>query len=335
MVNFILTIAVFVGFQMILALGMNVVWGYAGLLNLSYFIYYAVGAYVTGTLMLNKATPPITTYIFGYHWPFALAALGGLVAAGLLATVIGSALLGSRLQPDYFPIVTLVLASASIQFISQKQNLFNGFSGLIGVRSPFPDAWGPTATSVAYVVLVFGCVLVVAVFCGILRRSGLGRQMRAVRDDQVAASAYGINIYRTKLKAHVIGGVIAAVAGSLTVVYAGAFNPSGWSIGETLVALSCVFVGGTGNNLGVMTGAAIVVVVFSEGVQLLLPYVPGIPISSNALAIGHPVALNILVLIILRFRRQGLIPEHVQNPYPSDQRRVPTPLMAGAVAVER
>lgn len=335
MINFLLTIAVFVGFQMILALGMNVIWGYAGLLNLSYFIYYAVGAYVTGTLMLAKATPPITTYIFGYGWPFPAAVLGGLVAAGLLAAVIGAALLGSRLQPDYFPIVTLVLASAAIQFISQRQDLFNGFSGLIGVHTPFPDAWGPTKSAVAFALLVTFFVVCVATFCGVLRRSGLGRQMRAVRDDQVAASAYGINIFQTKLKAHIIGGVIAAVAGSLTVVYAGAFNPSGWAIGETLVALSCVFVGGTGNNLGVMVGASIVVVVFSEGVQLLLPYVPGIPLDSNALAIGHPVALNILVLLILRFRRQGLVPERAQKPYPPDDgvvRREPSlvPSVAGS-----
>jgi hypothetical protein len=85
----------------------------------------------------------------------------------------------------------------------------------------------------------------------------------------------------------------------------------------------------------VMVGASIVVVVFSEGVQLLLPYVPGIPISSNALAIGHPVALNILVLVILRFRRQGLIPEHVQKPYPPDELKAPTPMLVTAAAVDR
>jgi ABC-type branched-subunit amino acid transport system permease subunit len=320
MLSFGLTVLTFVGFQMILALGMNVLWGFTGLLNLAYIVYYAVGAYVTGVLMLPKAQPPITEYVLGLSLPFPVAALGGLLAAGLVAAILGSLFLGSRLQPMYFPIVTLVTASAAIQFVSQSQGLFNGFSGIISVPSALPASLSVTANAALYVLLVFLLVAVVAAFCGVLRRSGLGRRMRAVREDEVAASAYGINVFTTKLKAHIIGGVIAGLVGALTVVYAGSFSPSGWAIGETLVALSCVFVGGTGNNIGSMIGAAIVVVVFSEGTQLLLPYVPGIPADSNALAIGQPVALNVLLIIILLVRPRGLLPERTQRIFATEVR---------------
>jgi branched-chain amino acid transport system permease protein len=317
MLSFTLTVLTFVGFQMILASGMNVLWGMTGLLNLAYIVYYAFAAYITSVLMLPKAQPPITSYVLGLSLPFWLAALGGLVAAGILAAVVGTIFLGSRLQPMYFPIVTLVTASAAIQFVSQDQGLFNGFSGVISVPSPFPVSLSVTATAVWFVVLIFVIVGIVAAFCGVLRRSGLARRMRAVRDDEVAASAYGINVFTTKLKAHIIGGVISGAAGILTVAYAGAFSPSGWAIGETLVALSCVFVGGSGNQLGAMIGAAIVVVIFSEGTQLALPYLPGISADSNVIAIGQPVALNALVIVILLLRPRGLIPEPLQRIFPS------------------
>lgn len=313
---FILTILTFVGFQMILALGMNVLWGFDGLLNLSYIVYYAFGAYVTGTLMLPKDSPPQTYYILGLHLSFVPAAIVGLAASALLAAVVGWLFLGSRLRPEYFPIVTLVAASAALQFVSQDQTLFNGFAGLIAIPQPFGASLSQTTYDVLFMVLVFAVAAAVALFCGRLRRSGLGRQMRAVREDSLAASAYGINIFRTKMKAHVIGGVISAAAGILTIVYVGAFSPSGWSIGETIVALSCVFIGGSGNNLGAMVGAAIVVVVFNEGTQLLLPLVPGLSSSSAIIAEIQPVALNLLVIVFLRWRQEGLIPERVPNLYP-------------------
>lgn len=315
MTGFILTIITFVGFQMLLSLGMNVLWGYDGLLNLSYIVYYGFGAYVTGTLMLPKASPPITYYVFGSNLPFIPAAIIGVVATGVLAAIVGWVFLGKRLRPEYFPIVTLVAASAALQFVSQDQPLFNGFAGLIAVPQPFGASLSVTGYAVVFVLFVFAFVAVAAVFCEVLRRSGLGRQMRAVREDALAASAYGINIFRTKMKAHVIGGVISAIAGILTIVYVGAFAPSGWSIGETIVALSCVFIGGSGNNVGAMVGAAIVVVVFNEGTQILLPLVPGLSSSSAVIAEIQPVALNVLVILVLRWRQQGLIPERVQDLY--------------------
>lgn len=316
MSNFILTIITFVGFQMLLALGMNVMWGFNGMLNLAYIVYYAFGAYVTATLMLPKAQPPQTSYILGLHLAFLPAAAIGLVASGLLAAVVGYVFLGRRLRPEYFPIVTLVAASAALQFVSQDQPLFNGFAGLISVPQPFGSSLSETTYNIVFVLVVFAVVAVVAAFCSVLRRSGLGRHMRAIREDELAASAYGINVFRTKLKAHVIGGVISAAAGILTIVYVGAFAPSGWSIGETIVALSCVFIGGSGNNLGAMVGAAIVVVVFNEGTQILLPLIPGLSSSSAVIAEAQPVALNLLVIVVLRWRQKGLIPEHVQELYP-------------------
>lgn len=324
MISFVLTIITFVGFQMLLSLGMNVLWGYDGLLNLSYIVYYAFGAYLTGTLMLPKATPPSTSYILGLHMPFIPAALISLVATGLLAAVVGWVFLGNRLRPEYFPIVTLVAASAALQFVSQDQGVFNGFAGLISVPQPFGASMSPTAYGMLFALLVFLVVGVVGLFCRRLRRSGLGRQMRAVREDSLAASAYGINVFRTKMKAHVVGGVISGVVGILTMVYVGAFAPSGWSIGETIVALSCVFIGGSGNNLGAMVGAAIVVVLFNEGTQLLLPLVPGLSSSSAIIAEIQPVALNLLVIVVLRWRQQGLIPEHVQNLYPERKSQIAT-----------
>ncbi len=107
MTNFVLTIIIFVGFQMLLALGMNVMWGFTGMLNLAYIVYYAFGAYLTATLMLPKAQPPYTSYILGLHMPFLLAATIGLVASGLLAAVVGYVFLGRRRRGISGPSVRL------------------------------------------------------------------------------------------------------------------------------------------------------------------------------------------------------------------------------------
>ncbi|MHB1940764.1 MAG: branched-chain amino acid ABC transporter permease [Candidatus Dormibacteria bacterium] len=311
MFGFLLTVLTYVGFQVILTLGLNIQFGVTGMLNLAYIVFMAVGAYVTAVVMLPPAQPPFTYYVLGLRWPFPVAMVLGVLAAGALAAVLGLVALGPRLRKDYLGIATLVTAAAIAQGVAQFRPLFNGFQGLIDIPQPFGSRWDPTFFDLAFLLLVSGVALVVFLLAERIRRSPMGRTLRAIREDEVAARAFGTNIYMMKLKAFVIGAMIAGAAGALTAVYVTAFTTSGWAVGETIVALTCVFIGGAGNNWGSLLGAFVVVAVVNQGLEVLLPLLPAIPSDPSFIPVVQVMLVNLLLILVLRWRPRGLFPERV------------------------
>jgi ABC-type branched-subunit amino acid transport system permease subunit len=309
--DFALTVLTYVGFQVILTLGLNIQFGVAGLLNLAYIVFMAVGAYVTAVLMLPPAQPPFTHYILGLRWPFPLAMIVGILAASLVAAALGAIALGPRLRKEYLAIATLVSAAAIAQAVSQFRDLFNGFQGLINIPQAFGSDWDPTLYGFAFLVLVAAVALVVFLLAERIRSFPLGRTLRAIREDELAARSFGTDVYAMKLKAFVIGAAIAGAAGALTAVYVTAFTTSGWAIGETIVALTCVFVGGAGNNWGSLIGAFFVVAVINQGLEVLVPLLPALPSDPSFTAVIQVILVNFLLILVLRWRPRGLLPERV------------------------
>ncbi len=144
--GFALVILTFVGFQIILSLGLNLQWGVAGLLNLAYIGFMATGAYMTALVVMPKATLASgTNYILGLGWPSWAGILVGIAAAGVLALVVGVVVLGRRLEAEYFAILTLVIVIAMSTVLSGQANLVNGVEGLINVPPPFGASLSSTA----------------------------------------------------------------------------------------------------------------------------------------------------------------------------------------------
>ena len=311
MLDFLLTVLTYVGFQVILTLGLNIQFGITGLLNLSYIVFMAVGAYVTAVFMLPPDQPPFTYYVLGLHWPFPLAMIMGILAAGAVATVLGLAALGPRLRKDYLGIATLVAAAAIAQGVAQFRPLFNGFQGLIDIPQPFGTQLSPSTYDLGFLLLVSAVALMCFLLVERIRRSPMGRTLRTIREDEVAARAFGTNIYAMKLKAFVIGAMIAGAAGALTAVYVTAFTTSGWAVGETIVALTCVFIGGVGNNWGSLVGAFLVVAVVNQGLEVVLPLLPAIPSDPSFVPVIQVMLVNLLLILFLRWKPRGLVPERV------------------------
>lgn len=305
MLNFAVTGLIYIGIQCILSLGMNVQWGLTGLLNLAYIVFMAAGAYATSVLTLPKDQPPFTTYILGLNLPFYVGMLGAVLAGGMVAAAIGVIALGRRLRADYLAVVSLVVAVVLAQVIAQDRTLFDGYQGLINVPVPFGAALSPLAYNLEFLGMTIICAAGIYVLCDMLRKSPFGRTLRAVREDDVAAEVFGHNVYVLKLKAFVFGGAVAGLAGSLTVLYVSSFNTAGWSVSETLFILTCLMVGGSGNNLGVIIGTAIVVGLFNQATQLL-PIFNSYPVLITE---GRIVVIALLLLAALRWRPQGLLPE--------------------------
>jgi branched-chain amino acid transport system permease protein len=305
MFDFYLNVFVYVCFQGILGLGLNIQYGLCGLLNLAYIGFMAAGAYTTAVVVLPKATlAGGTTYILGLSLPFYVGMILAMAVAGLLAFVIGAVILGRKLEAEYFAILTLVTVVVLSQVVTQESSIFNGGEGLISIPQPFGAGLTPRRYTESFLLFAFGCLVVVFIFCEVLRRSPLGRTLRSVREDDVAAQAFGRNVFRLKLKAFVIGAMIAGLAGSLTVLYVGAFAPSGWGVAETILALTCVFLGGAGNMKGTIV-ATVVVVVCVQSFQ----NIPTLAAHPGVLPELQLVFIAVLLLSTLAFRPQGILPE--------------------------
>ena len=212
---------------MFFAMGLNVRWGWAGDLDLSIFVYVAIGAYVTAVSVVGPSTlPPPDHYILGLHWPFLVGVLAGMGVAAVVALAFGA--IGLRtLRGDYFAIVTVSFTLVVYAFISQFVPLFDGFQGITGIPQPFSSVIQLSADQYATFYLIF-CILVLLVVYLILNalfHSAFGRGLRAIRDDEVAAQAFGRDVYRNKLKAYVLGGTIGALGGGLYVGFLGTWSP--------------------------------------------------------------------------------------------------------------
>lgn len=288
----------------IMALGVNLVWGMAGDLDLAFYGYVAVSVYLTLVLTIGKPVPPVT-YILGNHLPYPLAVGIAIAVSCVLAAVVGAVAL-RNLRAIYFAITTLAAISVLYVVVQVYTPLFNGFNGVAGLFHPMASALNLSYTGYGYFFLGLCAVvlLIAAAVQSLLSASPFGRLLRSIRDDEDAAAAFGRRIYATKLKTYVFAAVFAGVGGGLFAAYLGAFNPSAWTPLEILTLYAGVLVGGRGNVLGVIVGTFVVYVVFTELTRYL-------PQGGNA-AFGsalREVLIGALIIGFLKFRPQGLIPE--------------------------
>jgi branched-chain amino acid transport system permease protein len=296
----------------IMALGLNVIWGWSGDFDLAYYGYIAVGAYMTLVLTIGPAVAP-AQYILGQALPYPLAVAIAVVTTMAVALVVGSIAL-RHLRGIYFSIVTLGAVYVMYVFAGQYVPLFDGYNGLSGLFNPMGDWFGLDYSSYQYFFLGLSLVMFALVYFLMSRvsRSRFGMALRTLREDERAAAAFGRDIYRLKLKGYLLGAALGGFAGALFAAYLTAFNTSAWSPVEVIVLYSAVLVGGRGNIRGVALGVVIMGLLVQESTRYL-PQLPGL----GAFNTEHPQVLlamrgaiiGLVLVLFLRFRPQGLLPE--------------------------
>ncbi|PZS16085.1 MAG: hypothetical protein DLM57_11355 [Pseudonocardiales bacterium] len=307
MIQYLISVGTLAAITAILVLGVNVRWGLAGELDLGYYLFPAVGAYVYGVITLPSAkTQPGVSYVLGLHQPFIVGVLGAAAAGALLSLCIGAVAL-RRLRANYFAIVTVATTIIGYTFISQYTPLFNGYNGLYGITQPFADNLNLTLQGYSdfFFGLCVAALIAIYTVLELIRRSPFGRAVKAVRENEVAALAFGRSVYKLRLKAYVIGGVVGAIGGSLLVNYVQAFSPTAWSPLETFLLYGALLVGGTANNLGATVGAVVVLIAFPQLALLL----PDFGKNADALPAIENMTVGLLIILTLYFRSGGLVPE--------------------------
>jgi branched-chain amino acid transport system permease protein len=254
----------------LLALGLNIVVGYAGLLDLGYVAFYAVGAYMFGLLaspQLTDTFPAIAAaFPNGLHTPWWVVIPLGAVLAGIAGVLLGAPTL--KLRGDYLAIVTLGFGEIVRVFMNNLDspvNITNGPKGIAQIDdiSMFGIHFGktqelfgmefPKVTNYYYLFLVL--VLIGIVVCYRLERSRIGRAWMAIREDEVAAKAMGINTRNLKLLAFGMGATFGGVSGAMFATFQGFISPESFSLQESVMVVAMVVLGGIGHLPGVIVGA--------------------------------------------------------------------------------
>jgi branched-chain amino acid transport system permease protein len=256
--NYVMRVAGLTGLYVMLSLGLNVVAGFAGLLDLGYVAFYGLGAYVYAFL----ASPQ-----FHQHWPFWMALPLVILITALLGRLLGSPSL--RLRGDYLAIVTLGFGQiASLLFLNLDRinlpllhlekplNITGGPNGIINIDDICILGYTiETTTDYYYLILIFAALAFLAIFH--LSRSRIGRAWRAIREDELAACTMGVDIRRLKLLAFSVGAAIAGAAGVLFAAWQGAVFPSNFDMNLLIILYSMVVLGGVGSIWGAVSGALI------------------------------------------------------------------------------
>lgn len=286
--EYVLHILILVGIYAILALSLNLIAGYTGLMSISHAAFYGVGAYTVALMAVNL------------HINFFVGMLAGMVLSGLLGLVIGWPSL--RIHDDYFVITTFGFQMIVFSVLNNWVDITKGPLGIPGI--PQPELFGFKFTS-HWHFLLLSWVLAFVVFWLVSRlaNSPYGRVLRAVREDEVFAQSLGKNVMYYKLTVFIIGGALASIAGGLYAVYVTFIDPTSFTLLESILILSMVIVGGSGNVWGSLLGAFLLVTI-PEGLRFV-----GLP-SSIAANVRQILYGSLLVLFML-FRPQGILPERV------------------------
>ena len=310
----------------LLALGLNIVVGYAGLLDLGYVAFFAVGAYLfalLGSPHLAEAFPWVAAaFPDGLHLPIWAVIPLAAALAGLFGVLLGAPTL--KLRGDYLAIVTLGFGEIIRVFLNNLDrpiNLTNGPKGInqidgitfFGVKLSRPiEVFGFEIASVSlYYYLFLALVIVSVVICHRLEQSRIGRAWMAIREDEIAAKAMGINTRNLKLLAFGMGATFGGISGAMFAAFQGFVSPESFSLMESVMIVAMVVLGGIGYLPGVILGALLL-----AALPEVLRHVAG-PLQAmtdgridSAILRQLLIALAMISIMLLRPRGLWPAPEH-------------------------
>ena len=342
--DIVFVIAVYV----MLALGLNIVVGYAGLLDLGYVAFYALGAYTVGWFASDRFADSVNFHLGstanpdlpGIHLNFWLVILIAGVIAGLAGVIIGWPTL--RLRGDYLAIVTLGFGEIIPDVFRNADSLpvptglqgtppfidfgeVNFTDGVRGIRLLDRPGFGDAGSAIGlperftsidlkpwFFTIVALCLILVFVNRR-LRESKMGRAWIAVREDEVAASAMGVPLMRTKLWAYGIGAVFGGFAGAVYGSFIGSIFPTSFIFNISVIILCMVIVGGMGNIYGVVLGAIVIQYLNLAGMDKIGERInDGLDLIGTSTTVDVPkykfLIFGLLLVLMMLFRPEGLIP---------------------------
>jgi len=269
------------------AVSLNLVVGYTGLLSITHAAFLGMGAYATAILMTE----------FGIN--FFLSVLVGIFLAVFFSILIGLVL--SRFKNDYYALASIGFNIIVFSIFLNWQSVTRGPLGIPGIGRP--DFLGiDFSSSIFFLLLALVFFALVYIAAHFIVRSPFGRVLKAIREDEGAIQVFGYNTFYYKLVIFVVGAAMAAIAGSLFASYITFIDPSTFVVFESIVILTMIIVGGLANLKGAVLGA-LVLILLPEALRFV-----GLP--PEIAAQMRQVIFGVLLVLLMLYRPQGLLGEY-------------------------
>ncbi|ORE93395.1 inner-membrane translocator [Stappia sp. 22II-S9-Z10] len=296
MLSYLLATVTFAGIYAMLALGLNVIWGMTGMINLGLAGFFAVGAYVSALLTIAGL-------------PILVGAAVAMAATALVGALLSRLTL--KLRGDYLAIVTLGFGEFVRLIAANEIWLTNGSDGISGIPGPFRGSLTPFQFNALFAAITVVAVAVAWFLSNRLRISPYGRALRALREDETAAAVAGKPVRRMKVEAFALGAALLGLGGVLYAHFTSYIAPDIFRPLLTIYIFLSLTAGGTGNATGAVVGAVIVMFIL-EGSRFMEGVVPGLGGAQGAAL--REMVIGALLILIMRLKPSGLIAERPPKP---------------------
>lgn len=313
MTGLLVTVGILTCFQVLLAAGLNVQFGFGGLANFGIVGFFAVGAYVTALAMAEPSQADDSLFAFGLPWWSA--ALLALVVAALAAGLLSLTLFRTDIEPLFIAVITLSFAQILYLVITAVDGVANRFVGLGGLDRFFGGRLTGQDYDKAFLVVMVVAVLAVVGFTRYLQSTPYGRMLKATRDDARAAEALGHNVRAYRATAFVLGAVIMSLAGTLWVPFLSTVEPSAILSDRTFLVFATLVIGGAGNAWGSLVGGVFVSGLIWEGSRFLPRLFDWL---DSDITTVRGIVIGLLLIAFLRFRPEGIVRERERRLRSSD-----------------
>lgn len=324
---FITSTLVLYGVYLILAISLNLEYGFAGQPNFGKVFFFSVGAYATGVLVATLVSAlanfngdiysfAASTFRSDYAITHPLQIIGVFVLALIVSILVGAAFgyLASypalRLREDYLSITLLLLGEISRSFVRSTPSIAGGANGLGGIPNPFAWLNDGNAILAAYATLVMAIAGAVYWYANRLANAPYGRMLKSMRDDENASKSLGKVVPRMKGEILLVGSAMAGLAGCLYTFYLNYVSADSFITIWTINAWLMVILGGVANNKGAVVGALLLTALQTSTQFGISAF--GIAASAEVNYLRY-IAISIILISVLVFRPKGLIPEKPQK----------------------
>ncbi len=329
----------FFGISAIMALSLNLEYGLAGIPNFGKALFVSIGAYTAGItytrllpLLVGKAyldpcgetlAQALDLRVKAIHDQpgFAFLNLGlTLLIAAIVGGLVGSLVsyTALRVKEEWYLGLVLLVGSEVVRTVVRGYTpMICGINGLSGVTQPFSAIDNPTLSAACFMALVLAIAALAYVYCERLVRSPFGRLLKAMRENEPVTLALGKHVPRLRAQVMLIGSALAAIGGVLFAVNLGFVSTNDYAVGFTLDIWVMVVLGGVGNHRGALFGALIVTLLNrATAILSIWANAQGSQFEFNYV---RYILFALILLWVLRFRRQGLLPEHAETTVAHDE----------------
>lgn len=281
--EYLIHIGIIVAIYSILALSLNLVVGYAGLLSITQAAFYGIGAYVIAIMLTSLGTNFFVSLILG------------MIISGVLSLAIGFVL--SRFKDDYYALGSFGFNVIIYSIFLNWQSLTRGPLGIPGINRPSIFGF-EFSSNVSFLILSVIFAIVIFFASEYITNSSFGRVLKAIREDDETIQVFGYRTLWYKLMIFVIGAMMASIAGSLFASYITFIDPSSFSLNESIFILSVIILGGLASNRGSVIGAVILILL-----PEILRFV-GFP--TDVAAQMRQVSYGLILILLMLYRPQGI-----------------------------